>query len=433
MLRKAFARTLKELRTQKKISQLELSKLADLNRTYLSLLERGRRSPSLNTVDKIASVFEINPSDLMNLVEKNSDGEMGTSREDIITSALLSADMGLWSFNLKTGDIFHNEWWTERLGYTVGDATFTLDSFKAHVYPDDLSKVELALSQHQSGIVPYYEVQYRIKAKNGTWKQIWCRGKISTRDENGQGILLTGVHLDISHVDLRVLERKEFEGMRICGSKLAHEINNPLCIIRGNLELLKQDGVDDNFQNRLTYMENAINRIANVVERMMESSSVASSKGYSLNITSILDQALLSCMAKKGTNTKVIVEKKYEAQNLHTWGVTQDLVQAFINIILNAFEAVPETEVLTLGLHLWQEGNFACISFKDNGKGINADHVPFIFDMFFTTKNPNQSLGLGLSMTRCMIYRLGGSIDVKSQPKKGSMIVVKVPLYKVSP
>lgn len=428
MLRKAFAKTLKELRTQRKLSQLELSKLADLNRTYLSLLERGRRSPSLNTVNKIASVFEINPSDLMNLVEKNSEGEMGTSREDLICSALLSADMGLWSFNFKTGDIFHNEWWTERLGYMVGEESYTIDSFKQLIYPDDLRKVELALTQHKNGISPHYEVQYRIKAKDGNWKQIWCRGKVVTVDEQNSPVIMTGVHLDISHVDLRILERKEFESMRICGNKLAHEINNPLCIIRGNLELLRQDGADENYEKRLTHMEHAIERIVTVVERMMDSSNLHPSKGHQVNVASLLDQTLLGCMAKKGSNAQVIVEKNYESKDLCTWGQSHDLNQAFSNVIMNAFEAVPDAKVLTLELKLWREEGFVCVSFKDNGKGIDDQHMPFVYDMFFTTKNPQKNLGLGLSVTRCMVYRFGGTLDILSHPSEGTLITIKLPL-----
>lgn len=429
MLRKAFAKTLKELRTKRKISQLELSKLADLNRTYLSLLERGRRSPSLNTINKIASVFEINPSDLMNLVEKNSDeGEVGTSREDLICQALLSADMGLWSFNFQSGDIYHNEWWTERLGYNLGEESFTLESFKSLIYPDDISKVELALAQHKNGIISHYEVQYRIRAKNGHWKQIWCRGKIVSNNEAGEPLIMTGVHLDISHVDLKILEKNEFEGMRICGTKLAHEINNPLCIIRGNIELLKQDGPDENFEKRLNHMEHAVDRIVSVVSRMMETSSLKAEGSQEINVASLLDQALLSCMAKKGATRQVIVEKKYESRDYMIEGASGDLLQAFTNIIFNAFESISENEVLNLELKIWLEGELACIAFQDNGKGIDARHMPFVYDMFFTTKNPNESLGLGLSFARTCVYRLGGTIDIFSQPTKGTSIVLKLPL-----
>ena len=429
MLRKAFAKTLKDLRTKRKISQLELSKLADLNRTYLSLLERGRRSPSLNTINKIASVFEINPSDLMNLVEKNSDETEGrNSREDLICQALLSADMGLWSINLQSGDIYHNEWWTERLGYNLGEESFTLDSFRSLLYPDDISKIELALTQHKNGIIPHYEVQYRIRSKTGQWKQIWCRGKIVSYNEAGEPTIMTGVHLDISHVDLKILEKNEFEGMRICGTKLAHEINNPLCIIRGNIELLKQDGPDENFDKRLHHMEQAVDRIVSVVSRMMETSSLRVESSQEINIASVLDQALLSCMAKKGATRQVLVEKKYESRDYFVVGASGDLVQAFTNIIFNAFEAVEESELLNLELKIWLENDLVCIAVEDNGRGIDARHMPFVYDMFFTTKNPNESLGLGLSFARTCVYRLGGTIDIFSRPKKGTSLVIKLPL-----
>lgn len=124
----------------------------------------------------------------------------------------------------------------------------------------------------------------------------------------------------------------------------------------------------------------------------------------------------------------MIVEKKYESRDYMIEGTSGDLLQAFTNIIFNAFESISENEVLNLELKIWLESELVCIAFQDNGKGIDARHMPFVYDMFFTTKNPNESLGLGLSFARTCVYRLGGTIDIFSQPTKGTSIVLKLPL-----
>lgn len=244
------------------MSQLELSKLADLNRTYLSLLERGHRSPSLNTINKISSVLAINISDFMNLVEKNSDGGEEISRAELTATAFENADMGIWSYDFRTDKINHDDWWTEHLGYIPGDPTFTYESLKTRVHPDDLKKVEEALDHHLKGETSCFEVYYRIQNKNEIWKPVWCRGKIGLRDKFGRAINMSGVHLDLSQEDLQFLENKELE---ISNRNVAHEINNILFIIKANIEVLRRRGPDESFNRRLQQMEDSVERISKVV------------------------------------------------------------------------------------------------------------------------------------------------------------------------
>ena len=101
------------------------------------------------------------------------------------------------------------------------------------------------------------------------------------------------------------------------------------------------------------------------------------------------------------------------------------LQQVFINIILNAMDAMPGGG--TLKIELSEEDKEAIVKIEDTGTGISNQHLPHIFDPFFTTKGIGKGTGLGLSISYAIIKEHEGHITVKSERKKGSLFTIYIP------
>lgn len=108
------------------------------------------------------------------------------------------------------------------------------------------------------------------------------------------------------------------------------------------------------------------------------------------------------------------------------WAQGERLQQVFINIILNALDAMPKGGTLTIDLA--SINNEAVIKIGDTGTGIKPQHLSHIFDPFFTTKGIGKGTGLGLSISYAIIKEHEGSISVKSEPDKGTEFTVTIPL-----
>ena len=127
-------------------------------------------------------------------------------------------------------------------------------------------------------------------------------------------------------------------------------------------------------------------------------------------------------------------ELKYKAELTKEYGKTslikgnaQRLGQVFINLLLNASQALKEIGKVTI--KTYQQDKYVCIDITDTGQGIAEENLKKIFDPFFTTKPVGQGTGLGLSVSYEIIKKHGGDIQVRSKVGEGTTFTVRLPLY----
>lgn len=112
--------------------------------------------------------------------------------------ALEGSGVGVWDWNLATGDHAHSARWEEMLGFAAGEVEVGHAAFAALVHPDDLDMVQVALKNYLDGVCPDYAVDFRMRCKDGSWKWVMSRGTVVQRDANGQTTRMIGTHTDIS-------------------------------------------------------------------------------------------------------------------------------------------------------------------------------------------------------------------------------------------
>lgn len=130
-------------------------------------------------------------------VQKEAETAARKNRE-YLNLALLGADLGVWDWNIATGQGTVNERWARMLEYELQEIDPTAEAWARLVHPDDLARRAAAMRAHLDGRTASYQCEYRMLAKTGEWRWIWSRGQVIERSAEGAALRAAGTHLDIS-------------------------------------------------------------------------------------------------------------------------------------------------------------------------------------------------------------------------------------------
>jgi len=244
---------------------------------------------------------------------------------------------------------------------------------------------------------------------------------------------------------------KANESIRVVGSELlasekladigrlvtgtAHEVGNPLSSILGYMEILKKDRLDKSTtQDLLNRVESEIQRIHKITSELLDFARPHTSHLEVLDVLTVLDKAL-SLVAPQIKKQGIKVVKDLARYPLYARVDEHKLQQVFINLFLNALQAMPEKGTLTISAfegarpmdRKWRDAEMLAVQIADTGCGIPEKNLAKIFDPFFTTKEPGKGAGLGLTISRKIISSLGGAIEVQSEEGKGTTFTVLLP------
>ena len=215
---------------------------------------------------------------------------------------------------------------------------------------------------------------------------------------------------------------------------LAHEIRNPLVAIKTFTQLLPERIDDEEFRNHfLNIASGEVDRISALVTELLEFARPSEPKFDLEDINSILDGMIL--LISTETKSKRIDILKDYASDLSPITVDREqMKQVFLNMLLNAIEATPETGKIYVRTRSYTkpEGEpYIQIEFTDTGRGIQPEDLEDIFIPFFTTKEKGS--GLGLSISNQIVQDHKGYIDVESQVNKGTSFFINLPLRQHHP
>ncbi len=207
---------------------------------------------------------------------------------------------------------------------------------------------------------------------------------------------------------------------------VAHEINNPIGVMLGFAQvLLKRTPEDSPMYKPLATIEREGLRCKKIVQNLLDFARHSKPNLERVDINQVIDDALELIEHRTG-NTQVRLIKTYSPRLPAVLADTNQLQQVFLNILLNAYQAMPNGGELNVITH--QDGDRVCAVFSDTGPGIPPENLKRIFDPFFTTKEVGKGTGLGLSVSYGIVEQHGGTIEVKSDGKTGATFTVKLPI-----
>lgn len=229
-------------------------------------------------------------------------------------------------------------------------------------------------------------------------------------------------------MEYQMFQTEKMAAMGQLSAGMAHEINNPLFVISGRLELLlESDKLDEDSRKELEIMKSQTDRIRNLVDRLLKFSRYHPSRMENVDINLTIDSVLPFLNYQKWLESKVELEKDFAKDLFLVKGDFNQLQEVFINLLMNAYQAMPgggKIYVVTKNL----KPDFIEIRISDSGGGIAPEDLRNIFMPFFSTKK--EGTGLGLSICYNIIKNHNGNITVESRLNQGTTFTIRLPAIK---
>jgi len=289
--------------------------------------------------------------------------------------------------------------------------------------------------------VPVYKSDVEIVGK-GQRKIPVSMTCFSLKDFNNTPVGMIVLFRDISELKALRGQLMQSEKLAIMGqlaAGVAHEINNPINGILTYVKLMlrKLEATQQSppftkeFERYLTIMERETSNVGRIVKNLLDFSRRSEPDIRNLDINDVIDQSLL-LLRDQLTVGNVEVRREGKTHVPEIMGDFGQLQQVFVNLILNACQAMPKGGRLTI--RTTAEGSpgsecFVRINVTDTGHGISKENVRKIFDPFFSTKGgkDGMGLGLGLSIVQGIVNSHHGHIGVKTRVGKGSSFTIRLP------
>jgi len=223
----------------------------------------------------------------------------------------------------------------------------------------------------------------------------------------------------------QLLTSEKLASVGLLSAGVAHEINTPLTGISSYIQILQKKLSNSPHSQILKKIETQTDRVGKIVKNLLNlARNPSKSSLQQINLKESL-RSIISLIDYKLKNMNINL--KLDLKDVKpVWAQEDRIQQVFINIILNALDAMPDGG--TLGISLYQQEDYNAVEIKDTGVGIKGQHLANIFDPFFTTKGFGKGTGLGLSISYAIIKEHEGHIDVKSIVGKGTVFTIFIPI-----
>jgi two-component system NtrC family sensor kinase len=254
------------------------------------------------------------------------------------------------------------------------------------------------------------------------------------RDEFTElSIAMNSMMYQLSQRQEQLIKAHKLKAVGTLTAGVAHELNNPINNIMLTASMLQEDYAEIDDIERLDMINDLVEqagRSQKIIRNLLEFAREREIDTSLFQLDDILEESL-QLVTNQLKLYKVKIERRFASNLEPISGDKQQLIQVFLNLALNAIDAMPDGGTLIIETNTVNEGGYLKVDFTDSGMGI-PDHVkPHIFDPFFTTKSQGKGTGLGLSVSLGIIRKHGGDIRVESQINKGSTFTVLLPIAKI--
>ncbi len=353
-------------------------------------------------------------------------------REAWLELALDAAKVGIWQWDRREGNSMRWSAGTPRLlGFGEGEV-LTSEAWASALHPDDRARVAKAF-EHAAQTGQPYEVEARVPTEGGVR---WLRTKGTVvADREGRPLHASGTVVDVT--EQRALEARLRHADRILSAGtlaagVAHEINNPLTFVLGNLDLLREEArsmptLGARFSEMLEEMADGLTRIRNVVRDLRTFSRPEEDRVEAVDLRAMCEAAIR--LVAPSVRHRAEVRTEFASEPLRARANDARLGQVLVNLIVNAMQSMPPRPVheAWIVVRTARRGDRVVLEVEDNGSGIAPAALPRIFEPFFSTKGPSANHGLGLSVCQSIVEGFGGRIDVDTALGRGTTFRITLP------
>jgi two-component system NtrC family sensor kinase len=290
---------------------------------------------------------------------------------------------------------------------------------------------ELASLYHDvaSSRQAFASTEYGARHYDGSWRTM----RASASQLFDAETKLIGVIISVRDITTeRKLEQQVVQSERLAAmgamiGGVAHELNNPLTAILGVSELMQDKVTDESSRKQLAMLQQQARRAAEIVKDLTYFSRPPAPGKSGINLTEVVERTL-TLYAYSLRKNNITVDFLREPGLPYAQGDPQQLMQVFLNLIVNAEQAIREArDGGTLRIRLGKSATSVWASFQDDGTGIPAENLPLIFDPFYTTKRPGRGTGLGLSICKSVMKEHNGNVEAANAQGGGAVFTVTLP------
>lgn len=275
----------------------------------------------------------------------------------------------------------------------------------------------------------FASTEYGARHSDGSWRTM----RASASQLFDAEAKLIGVIISVRDITTeRKLEQQVVQSERLAAmgamiGGVAHELNNPLTAILGVSELMQDKVTDESSLKQLGMLQQQARRAAEIVKDLTYFSRPPAPGKSGINLSEVVDRTL-TLYAYSLRKNNITVDFLREPGLPYAQGDPQQLMQVFLNLIVNAEQAIREARAGgTLRIRLGKSANSVWASFQDDGTGIPPENLPLIFDPFYTTKRPGRGTGLGLSICKSVMKEHNGNVEAANAPGGGAVFTVTLP------
>jgi two-component system NtrC family sensor kinase len=294
---------------------------------------------------------------------------------------------------------------------------------------------ELASLYHDlvSGRQVFASAEYGARHHDGNWRTMRAAGsQLVDGEAKISGVIISVRDITVERkLEQQVVQSERLAAMGAMIGGVAHELNNPLTAIMGVSELLQDTETNEGSRKQLSILQQQARRAAEIVQNLTYFSRPPTSGKSRINLVEVVERTL-NLHAYSLRKNNITVDFLKEAGMPYALGDPHQLMQVFLNLILNAEHAIrDEREKGTLRIRLGKADNSVWVSFHDDGPGIPKENLSSIFDPFYTTKRPGRGTGLGLSICKSVMKEHNGSVEAANSPEGGAVFTVTLPISAV--
>ncbi len=321
--------------------------------------------------------------------------------------AVEGAELGVWDWDIGSGEIRHNERWAEMFGLPPEEGTVSVESVRDRSHPEDVTEVEGKVEEALTGERDRYDTELRSMTADGKYKWVRTIGKVVERGEDGRAERVVGVNVDIDERKERERElERQNQSLEEFASFVSHDLRSPLTVAKGRLELAQ----DDCDSEHLGDLEGSLDRMEDLIEDILalaREGEVVDEK----RTVGIAETAEGCWQNTEAEGARLVTET--DTRVLADPGSFKRLCE---NLVRNAVEHGGEGVTVTVGELEDEDRDGFYVA--DDGEGIPEEEHEEAFETGYSTSE--DGTGIGLSVVERVAEAHGWEVELKESEAGGA-------------